>query len=406
MMNLLRCFPSEPKCVGLCSSAAIAVLLATALCLAQLSQAQTEATLYSFKMKGSNNGTFPSAGLVRDSSGNLYGTTNTGGTFNHGTVCKLSGTTRTTLYTFSGRTDGGLPNSSLLRDAAGKLYGTTEIGGDLGCNVSGRLGCGTVFRLLPTGKLEVLHAFTGPPDGFFPSGLVPDSQGNLYGSTSLGGAANAGTVYKLDATRKETILYSFTGSNGGSDGANPNGLIRDSGGNLYGSTASGGPSNFGTVFRVDSTGKETVLFTFSGEATGEFPQGGLAQDPAGNLYGTTQIGGTSVSGIIFKIDPSGKETILHSFTSANGDGGNPQSTITRDAAGNLYGTTALGGIDDWGVVFKLDTADNETILHSFGSRSDGRAPLGRLIMDPAGHIWGVTQQGGAAGWGTVFEITP
>jgi uncharacterized repeat protein (TIGR03803 family) len=198
MTHLFPCVPAKPIFRGLCSSVPSSVLLASVLSLAQSSQAQTEATLYSFTMKGSNNGTLPSAGPVRDSAGNLYGTTANGGAFNHGTLFKLSGTTLTTLYSFSGKADGGLPNSSLLRDAAGNLYGTTEIGGDLNCN--------------------------------------------------------------LDATRKETTLYGFTGGNGGTYGANPNGVIRDSAGNLYGSTASGGPGNFGTVFRVDSTGKETVLF--------------------------------------------------------------------------------------------------------------------------------------------------
>jgi uncharacterized repeat protein (TIGR03803 family) len=398
-MDLLRCFPSRSKHHARCLSALLA--LGLTLLFAPETQAQTETVIYSFQ--GAPDGEFP-LGFVRNGVGNIYGTTEYGGTYNQGEVFEISGHRRLPLYSFTGKADGGF-GGALLRDAAGNLYGVTSNGGDLTC--LGGTGCGTVFKLDTTGKETVLHSFTeSATDGGNPLSLVEDRKGNLYGATEYGGSANVGTIFKLDAAGNYSTLYSFTGGSGGADGANPNGVILDGRGNLFGTTSFGGPGNVGTVFKIDSTGKETVLFTFSSNATGENPQGGLVRDPAGNLYGTTQIGGTSASGTIFKIDPSGKETILHSFSSANGDGGNPQSTLTRDAAGNLYGSTALGGVDDWGVVFKLDTAGNETILHSFGSGTDGRAPAGQLVLDNSGHIWGVTQQGGTAGCGTVFEIAP
>jgi uncharacterized repeat protein (TIGR03803 family) len=194
-------------------------------------------------------------------------------------------------------------------------------------------------------KETILHSFgQSTADGKYPSaGLIRDAKGILYGTTALGGPLNSGTVFKIDAAGHETILHSFTfGSNGGTDGAGPSaGVIRDAAGNLYGTTTFGGVDTFGTVYKVDAAGNETVLHAFTGGNTdGEYPYGVLARDAAGNLYGTTQIGGTGSGGTIFKVDATGKESVLFNFTLAD-QGGQPQSSLVMDSAGNLYGNTGL-----------------------------------------------------------------
>jgi uncharacterized repeat protein (TIGR03803 family) len=379
---------------------ALAVLLAAAVLVPHSAQAQTENQLYSFK-NGPTDGQTPYAGVIRDAKGNLYGTTAYGGTFNHGTVFKVSKHVRTLLHSFRGQPDGATPLAGVVRDGAGNLYGTTQS--------YGSSNCGTVFKLDRTGKLTVLHAFTDSPDGCVPNGLIRDQNGNLYGTTVFGGPANVGTVFKVDVAGKESVLYGFTGGVlGGKDGASPvAGVIRDAAGNLYGTTVGGGPDNFGTVYKVDAAGNETVLHAFTGaDIDGETPYGALARDSAGNLYGTTQIGGTANGGTIFKVDPAGNESVLFSFTQ-QAQGAYPQSSLVLDAAGNLYGNTVLSGTYDEGVVFKFDPATStETVLHNFGSGHDGRVPIGALTLDSAGHIYGATQLGGRANAGTVFVIVP
>jgi uncharacterized repeat protein (TIGR03803 family) len=405
MARIVLPFRSDRRARRLSYVAAFVVTLAAGVLAPQSAQAQTETVLYSFKNRA--DGIYPSAGLIRDAAGNLYGTTYYGGAFGAGTVFKLSKHGKTILYSFHGKADGALPSAGLLRDVLGNLYSTTQLGGDLTCDKG--LGCGTVFKLSAAGKETVLHSFAdSTTDGGYPvAGLIRDAEGNFYGTTPLGGTSNVGTVFKLDTTGKETVLYSFTGS--GPDGASPNaGVIRDAAGNLYGTTVGGGPQNAGTVFKLDAAGNETVLYTFTGGnggTDGKYPIGGLVRDAAGNLYGTTEIGGIVNGGTIFKVDQTGTETVLYRF-STFGDACCPQSTMIRDAAGNLYGA-AGGGTSGAGTVFKYDTAGNETVLHTFGeTQRDGQNPLGGLALDAAGHIYGTTQQGGASGWGTVFEIVP
>jgi uncharacterized repeat protein (TIGR03803 family) len=377
---------------------ALAILLAAVLA-PRSAQAQTENQLYWFK-NGPKDGQLPYAGVIRDSNGGLYGTTAYGGAFNHGAIFKISNHVRTLLYNFTGKTDGSFP-VGLVSDSAGNLYGTAQ--------AYGSFNCGTVFKLDRRLKLTVLHAFTDGSDGCVPNSLIRDQSGNLYSTTLYGGPANSGTVFKVDATGKESVLYSFTGGVlGGKDGASPvAGVIRDSAGNLYGTTEGGGPDNFGTVYKVDAAGNETVLHTFTGaNIDGEFPQGALARDSAGNLYGTTQIGGTANAGTIFKVDPAGNESVLFSFTQ-QAQGADPESGLVIDSAGNLYGNTALAGTYSGGVAFKFDPATTtETVLHEFGNGFDGRAPIGDLTLDSAGHVYGATQQGGKANAGTVFVIVP
>jgi uncharacterized repeat protein (TIGR03803 family) len=253
-------------------------------------------------------------------------------------------TTFTVLYSFNGGTDGAQPHAGLVRDAAGNLYGTTIRGGG-GSNL------GTVFKLDTTGAETVLYSFTGFPDGAKPrAGLVLDAAGNLYGTTYHGGASDLGTVFRLDTTGAETVLHSFSGR----DGQNPYaGLVRDAAGNFYGTTQNGG-GDFaaGTVFKLDTTGKETVLHSFTGGSDGANPYAGLIRDAAGNFYATTFTGGAYGFGTVFKLDATGNETVLYSFT-GGADGGHSRAGLIRDAAGNLYGTTGLGGAFSLGTVFKL-----------------------------------------------------
>jgi uncharacterized repeat protein (TIGR03803 family) len=229
----------------------------------------------------------------------------------------------------------------------------------------------------------------------------------------------------LEMNGKETVLYTFTG---GTDGGGPQAdLIRDKEGNLYGTTAYGGdpscsPYGCGTVFKVDTSGHETVLYSFTAtNGDGANPKAGLIRDAAGNLYGTTTDGGTAGCtgngftgcGTVFKLDINNKESILYSFTGTGGDGGNPHAGLILDAAGNLYGTTSYGGFPGAGTVFMLDPSGKETVLYSFTGRLDGGGPYG-LVRDAAGNLYGTTIGGGnpkcggghGAGCGVVFKITP
>jgi uncharacterized repeat protein (TIGR03803 family) len=340
-------------------------------------------------------GASPHAGLIPDAAGNLFGTTVSGGTYGYGSVFKLdTAGNATVLHSFTGGADGSGPHAGLVLDAAGNLYGTTANGGTYSY--------GVVFQLDTTGTETVLYTFTGGADGANPyAGLLRDASGNLYGTTYYGGADNKGVVFKLDPTGKETVLYSFTGA---SDGAHPYaGLIQDAAGNLYGTTYNGGSSNKGVVFKLGTTGIETVLHSFTGPPDGANPSAGLIRDTAGNLYGATYYGGSSDKGVVFKLDPTGRETVLYSFTGGS-DGAHPYAGLIQDAAGNLYGTT-YGGGSGYGVVFKLGTTGTETVLHSFSGGAVGAFPHAGLIQDAAGNLYGTTY-GGGSGYGTVFKIFP
>jgi len=307
--------------------------------------------------------------------------------------------TLTVLYTFTGGVDGGNPDAGLIRDDDGNLYGTTTFGGDSYF--------GVVYSVDPAGKQTVLHNFTGGLDGSTPfADLVRDAEGNLYGTTSSGGAAGAGTVFKLTANGTHTVLRSFTGKRG--DGTLPlAGLVRDGAGCLYGTTMFGGAIHngheYGTVFKLTKAGKEIVLYSFKGATDGAYPTADLVRDGAGNLYGTTSGGYSTNNGTVFKLDPKGKETVLYRFT-GGADGAYPWAGLVRDAKGNLYGTTQYGGNlacyapYGCGTVFKVDAKGKFTVLHSFsGSTSDGQLPLSGLILDAKGNLYGTTNIGGTSG---------
>src|ERR1035438_3200534 len=354
-----------------------------------------ETVLYTFT--GGPDGMWLYAGVIRDSAGNLYGTTYGGGAANAGVVFKLdTAGNETVLYNFTGGTDGAGPQAGVIRDSAGNLYGTAGGGIVSAC----QRGCGVVYKLDTAGRETVLYTFTGGADGANPSaGVIGDSAGNLYGTTSGGGTAGYGVVYKLDKAGHETVLYSFTG---GADGDSPfTGVIRDSEGNLYGtaSSAGGTPCCAGVVFKVSASGQETVLYTFTGGAGGSYPNG-VIRDSAGNLYGTTGGGGPANAGVVYKLDAKGHETALYSFTGGADGGGTggagPWAGVIRDSAGNLYGTTGGGGQYNYGVVYKLDAAGHETVLHAFSGGADGSEPNG-VILDSAGNLYGTTFFGGTGG---------
>jgi uncharacterized repeat protein (TIGR03803 family) len=310
-----------------------------------------EKVLYTFS---SASGCSPTAGLIRDAKGNLYGTTQACGPNGFGTVFKVSaGHTGTVLYNFTGGNDGGQPLAALLRDAEGNLYGTTNEGGAEGCF---GLGCGTVFEVTPDGTETVLHAFAGGADGENPvAALVRDSEGNLYGTTGQAGPECCGTVFQLTPAGTENILFGFNFTDG--TGPGPNRLVRAADGNIYGTTSSGGASGDGTIFEIAADGTETTLYNFTGAADGFAPYGGVIRDAKGNLFGTAFQGAgidcnDAGCGTVYVLTPAGNFQVLHTFTGGL-DGGNPAAGLVMDQVGSLYGTTYNGGAHGFGTVFKL-----------------------------------------------------
>jgi uncharacterized repeat protein (TIGR03803 family) len=381
-------------------------------------------TLYQFT--DGHDGGQPSAGLTFDHNGNLYGTTCCGGDSSQGdgTVFELTrsdkGWTESVLYSFSGGKDGADPDASVIFDANGNLYGTTANGGNSNCS----FGCGVVFQLTPNsggGWTEsVLHSFAGGGrDGAIPTaGLIFDSSGNLYGTTSRGGAHDEGTIFQLThigKAWKEKVLYDFVD---GSVGGSASGLIFDAKGNLYGTRQFGGTHNLGTVFKLArSKGSWTfsVLHNFHRKDGGQ-PLGTPFMDGANNLYGTTYLGGRYGYGTVFKLTHSKggwNETVVHSFSDT--DGATPYSGVILNSAGIIYGTATGGGNlnrcsgQGCGVVFKLTPNSNggwkETKLKVFGD-NPGAFPWASVILDSAGNLFGATNGDASATFGTVFEITP
>jgi uncharacterized repeat protein (TIGR03803 family) len=337
---------------------------------------------------------------------------------------------------FNGTFNGGLPIGELLLDSQGFVYGATTLGGEeYGECVPGP-GCGVLYKW-GHGRFTTVHDFTGQnPSIFFPSsGLIRDAQGNLYGETNGSSNAGFGTVYRLDPAGNINPLHSFIEQESGPSG----GLIQDAAGNLYGVTIGhcNSGSGCGEVFRINPAGSETVLYTFpSGGDEGSNPQSALVQDAQGNLYGTTPFGGTRInvndtlgSGVLFKLTPSGKMTVLHYFNGTS-DGARP-TNIVRDPQGNLYGYASAGGCTlaagctsvggslaactesgGCGVVYKYDTSGKFAVVYTFTGGTDGAVPVGipLLIGDS---IYGATSSGAyqgniycsaSDGCGVVFKL--
>jgi uncharacterized repeat protein (TIGR03803 family) len=405
---------------------ATAILAATLLAAPPAAQAQTESVLYYFEY---GNGDAPNSTLVLDSQGNLFGTTKYGGTHEKGVAFELAPDgTESVLHNFCGSVS-AYPNG-LISDAAGNLYGVTA-----GLGLHGGHGYyGTVFELKNRSKIrkglrygfDRHYVFTNNNEatsGAVPvAGLVVDAQGDIFGTTSMGGAFDSGTIFEVTPPRTESVLYNFTG---GADGFHPyGGLIRDSQGNYYGTTFQGGIAgsgcNFGcgVVFKLAADGTETVLYDFTGGTDGSGPLAGLVLDGQGNLYGTTVGGGNLTCsgtgcGVVFKIAAAGGETVLYSFLGAS-DGAHPQSSLILDGQGNLYGTAYEGGGSNCngygcGTVFEVSATGEETVLYRFTGGTDGGTPLAGLVMDGQGNLYGTTESGGSgcvSGCGVIFKITP
>ncbi len=394
----------------------LAVLCALPFITTRPAQAQTETVLYYFCSKGGDectDGAHPTSGLTPDSAGNFYGTTYYGGR-GYGTVFELSpngkgGWEEKVLHSFSGGKDGSNPYlSNLIFDSAGNLYGTTYYGGI----AQSQDGFGTVFKLSPAGKgwkETVLHSFAGGTDGVFPvNGLIMDSQGNLYGTTA-GNNNEEGTVFELSPSDKgwkqQTIYTDVT------DGA---GLTMDTAGNIFGVSR-------WVAFELSPNGSggwnPTVIYTFkTKDKQSPNPEGTLVFDSNGNLYGTTAGvdccgGGSYTDGYVYELSPTeeGPWTFTKIVTFEGETGANPQGGVVLDAAGNIYGATANGGGPNDGVVFGLigpnEGRYKEKIYLEFNN-SNGAQPLGNLTIDNEGNLYGTASQGGTLNTGLVFEVTP
>jgi uncharacterized repeat protein (TIGR03803 family) len=335
-----------------------------------------------------------------------------------GTLAAPGAGTEKVLYTFTGEY-GNYPTGNIVRDTAGNLYGTTAFGGD---------GLGIVFELSPDGKggwtYNVIYNFTGGADGAFPeSGVIIDSRGNLYGTAVGGGegCSNCGTVFELSPQNggawSITKTYSFTGE---VDGSDPQaGVALDAAGNVYGATdTSYEGSGYGSIYELTPSGngwQETTVYRANSDLVS---LNNLTLDRKGNVYGTTIYGGTNGMGYVFKFHPGNggwKETVLHNF--GDGDpGGNIHGSVVLDKAGNVYGTTAPYNGTQWtGAVFELTRPSQGklptqpdwpvTILYQFTGGTDGGLPYD-LTFDKKGDIYGPAATGGASGNGTIYELTP
>jgi uncharacterized repeat protein (TIGR03803 family) len=402
-------------------------------------QAQTYTVLHTFQRSRTDGWYLYTAPLVQDSAGNLYGTTVLGGHLwgcqrrGCGTIFEITGKEEKVLYRF----DIGEPFHGVILAANGQLYGTA--GYDIGT-----YGLGEVFEASTKGSLTAIYSFRPAPDVSSPtSGVTQDAQGNFYGVANAGGTLGYGGIFKIDTSGHETVLHSFAGSP--SDANYPLGnLAIDAAGNLYGTSLFGGPEvcadnneGCGNVFELspnsDGSWTESILYTFcslSNCTDGYFPYSGVILDKSGDIYGTTAGGGNSAGGTVFKlahnVDGSWTESVLYSFCSLARclDGAAPTGGLVFDSSGNLYGTTLQGALKSkkcltneynqygCGTVFKLDTSNNETVLHRFNGLN-GATPYGGLLIDASGNLYGTTNFGGYLscdygypGCGVVYKITP
>lgn len=356
-------------------------------------QAGSLTTLHSFN--GPANGISPAAGVVQGPGGKFYGTTENGGLRNGGTVFSITPAGElTTLFNFSGDANGASPGAALLVGSDGKLYGTTAAGG--------AQGKGTVFSITPAGALTTLYSFTGDTDGANPgAALVLGANGNFYGTTQGGGMFNYGTAFSITPAGVLTTLHLFTFD----DGTSPAGLALGQDGNFYGITRFGGPNNAGTLFRMTPAGDVTTLKIFDNGPDGGYPFSALVQGGDGNFYGTCAYGGDGFYGTIFRLTLAGQLTTLHTFT-GDADGALPYAGLTRGQDGNLYGVTQQAGENGYGTLYRVTPAGEVTTIHSFAVNTEGYFASTTLAPGSDGNFYGVARQAGSFGYGTVFSATP
>jgi uncharacterized repeat protein (TIGR03803 family) len=392
--------------------------------------AQTYNTLYSFCSQANcADGAAPEAVLVQGTDGNLYATTVNGGTNGYGTVFKISPAGQLTPLDLFNGTDGDQPFGGLVQATSGSFYGITRYGGDV-ANCNAPMGCGTVFKMSPSGGLKALHVFSGSDGEQGLSTLVQATNGYFYGTASNGGDivnCNApfgcGTIFKISPNGTLTTLQSLEYTNGAYPYA---GMIQATNGMLYGTMQYGGVNGYGTVYEITPSGTLTTLYNFCSQANctdGAIVLGGLVQATNGYFYGTTWAGGTSGGcapwgcGTVFRISPAGHLTTLYDFCSQANctDGAHPYVALVQGTDGNLYGTTTAGGANinmscngnnGCGTVFKITPGGKLTTLYRFaGYPTDGAQPQAGLVQDTNGAFYGTTQLGGANNAGTVFSVS-
>jgi uncharacterized repeat protein (TIGR03803 family) len=394
---------------GLSAGVAASGNYTTASATATLTIAATSFTSTTFTLLDSFTGTSGAApgatpyyeNLIQANDGGFYGTAYSGGPNSLGTVFKISSTgTFSLLHSFStATTDGKSPYAGLVQGSDGSFYGTTHNGG--ANNV------GTVFKITSTGSFSLLHSFsTATNDGESPSaGLVQGSDGSFYGTTTLGGATGSGTVFKIDSTGNFTLLYSFSSAT--TSGVNPYAaLVQGSDGSFYGTTANGGANGNGTVFNITSTGNFNLLHSFlSGSTDGYTPYSPLVQGSDGSFYGTTSAGGSRSGGIVFKITSTGTFTVLHPLMVTT-EGSVPKGGLVLGSDGNFYGMNSAGGGHAVGTIFKIIPTGTLSLLRTFvGGSGDGRTPIGGLVQGSDGSFYGNTNLGGTNNDGTLFQLT-
>lgn len=325
----------------------------------------------------------------------------------------------TVLYEFKSSPDAANPEAGVVLDRDGTLYGTTIEGGKHpNCFGGYHNGCGTVYSIDTSGDEHLVYSFRGKPDASEPFAGLIRKNGIFYGTTAAGGSykpcytyggLGCGTIFEIDRKGDERVLYNFKGSFGSGpiDGQGPmGGLTADSAGNLYGTTPFGGASESGTIFKLAKDGTESTLYSFTGANDGGRPYSGVIRDASGNLYGVAYFGGNSACtggcGTIFELGATGSLTVLYSLA-GGADGGNPIGGMVMDGAGNLYGTAQnygnlncdkRGGNPGCGTVFRLSAARKFKVLHEFAGSPDGAVPSENLIVDSNGNLYGTTSFGG------------
>ncbi len=388
--------------------------------LAHTAAASSTTMIYSFA--GGKDGEYLDTDLVVDASGNIYGTTVQGGAFSSGTVWQLSpsgsGWTHAVLYSFHGGNDGGEPYKGVTLDAHGNLYGTTVAGGSGACDG----GCGVVYKLTHNNGVwtqTVLHSFTGGADGSGPgNGVTIDPHGNIYGMTPTGGDFGYGTVYELlpqsGGGFRFQVIHAFTG---GVDGASASAgrLTLDGKGNLYGVTTVGGAHNDGVVFeltRGQAGWTLLPLYSFQDQPDGALPYGGVILDKAGNLYGTTYYAGANDVGTVYELEQNSggwSETILYNFKGGT-DGSSPIGGLVPDKSGNLYGTTSDGGTSGgFGVIFGMKNSGGkwaEAVVYRFPGAPGLSLAYNGMASSRDGNFYGATVHGGPANDGAIYRFTP